>query len=966
MQLFRPFTATVVLALATLAFAAPVPAPQNLASSGRPPAARTTPLERYYFKEPLPLVLDTEHVGVRAPAGIDPARLPSALDPAGIEELAAAGWRLIRLREPVTPESIDALLEQLAAAPDFDFVSPVFRDEFGPHLVTPQILIRFESSIERTNAELVLENAVPGAVFEVDWAGMSGAYRVQTSERNGLKLLDTANKLARRMDVEFAEPDFLFTARVAAQDPPTDPMFAFSWSLYSPGTLIFDTDFDIGILGAWAVTQGDPGVRVLVLDAGIEPDHPDLNQDPGEDFTGEGTGGAPGNTCDNHGTIVAGCISAFADNGLGSAGVAPQCKVVSARVLVHSCDAYEVQPSWVVDALHWGITHGIRITNTSFLMDESSALSAKYQSTHDQGVVHFAASGNGGVSQVEYPAKAPGVIAIGATSFDGHRAWISNYGANLDFVAPGDLIRTTDRSGINGWSLTGDYVIAPGTSLASAIAAGVAALLRSVDPSLTPAEIEQILKSSARDLESAGWDQFTGWGMIRADRALAALAGLAGPEEFHTCDSPSFSARGHSMVFASYSPDLVPGDTNGKRDVFVRSIPTVSGDTMAGTVGPATGGSPGVPASVGSGDLSVGTHLAGIVGLVSVSSSGLQGDNDSRHPSVSADGRYIAFESWAANLVDRDNNLCRDVFVRDVLLGTTERVSVSSGGIEADGESKGAMISADGRYVAFASNATNLDPAASSGVSQVYLHDMWTGTTTLLSKTSEGVAGNKESLAPSISGNGQRVAFVTLADNLVDSNGWPNVLLADLPTATLTLVNVDSSGQSAPGMSSGPVISRDGNRIAFTTESALAPGDTNGLFDVYVRNLVGWTTLAGSADAGGAFGSRESHAGALSRNGRFLVFTSAAWSFDPGDTNEHVDVFRKDLVNGAVVRVSVGAFGQQATAGCGHPCISPDGFLVGFTSRDDALTPGDEFDGAADVYLRNVPEGTTELLTPGS
>src|SRR5262249_37581048 len=152
---------------------------------------------------------------------------------------------------------------------------------------------------------------------------------------------------------------------------------------------------------AWRATMGDPAVKVLIIDVGVDPAHPELNQDPGEDFTGQGSGGAPVNPCDNHGTWVAGCVSGIAGNARGTTGVAPLCKSVSARTFISNPDCgggWSAQYSWTVDALAWAVSRGIRITNNSNIYGStSSAINAKYQETRDQdGVIHFVAAGNDG------------------------------------------------------------------------------------------------------------------------------------------------------------------------------------------------------------------------------------------------------------------------------------------------------------------------------------------------------------------------------------------------------------------------------------------------------------------------------------------------------------------------------------------------------------------------------------------
>src|SRR5262249_8238714 len=150
-------------------------------------------------------------------------------------------------------------------------------------------------------------------------------------------------------------------------------------------------------------------------------------------------------------------------------------------------------------------------------------------------------------------------------------------------------------------------------------------------------------------------------------------------------------------------------------------------------------------------------------------------------------------------------------------------------------------------------------------------------------------------------------------------------------------------------VSYGPFLSRDGTRVAFTSFDALAPGDTNGVFDAYVRDLVTGTTIGTGTFPDGSFASRDTVVRALSADGRFVAFTSADPGLVPGGTANWVDVFRKDLSTGAVELISVGMTGFPAAGGCGHPWISPDGDLVGFTSRDDSLAPGDVPDGFSDV-----------------
>src|SRR5260221_2148307 len=203
--------------------------------------------------------------------------------------------------------------------------------------------------------------------------------------------------------------------------------------------------------------------------------------------------------------------------------------------------------------------------------------------------------------------------------------------------------------------------------------------------------------------------------------------------------SAGVSSDGRFVAFVSLATNLVPGDTNGKADVFVRD------------------------------------RLTGTTERVSVDSSGAEGDehSGSSGAGISADGRFVVFDSLADNLVPADTNAIYDIFVRDRLNGTTERVSVATGGAEGDNFSVYPSISADGRWVSFLSSATNLVPGDVNGFGDIFVHDRQSGTTSLVSVDSNGAQANHASFSSSISGDGRYVAFVSWASNLgpVDSNG---------------------------------------------------------------------------------------------------------------------------------------------------------------------------------------------------
>jgi hypothetical protein len=214
--------------------------------------------------------------------------------------------------------------------------------------------------------------------------------------------------------------------------------------------------------------------------------------------------------------------------------------------------------------------------------------------------------------------------------------------------------------------------------------------------------------------------------------------------------------------------------------------------------------------------------------LISVATDGTQGNHLSESPSVSADGRFVAFESLASNLVAGDTNESRDIFVRDRVAQVTTRVSVTSGGEERTGHSRLPKITANGRWVVFQSKAalvaddTNTCVFVGPGCDDIYLHDRQSGTTTRLSVTSGGAQGDDHSRAPTISADGRYVAFTSLASNLVvgDSNGASDVFLRDRETNTTIRVSLSPDGGQNPGASTAAMLSADGRVITF---SGVAP-----------------------------------------------------------------------------------------------------------------------------------------------
>ena len=397
-----------------------------------------------------------------------------------------------------------------------------------------------------------------------------------------------------------------------------------------------------------------------------------------------------------------------------------------------------------------------------------------------------------------------------------------------------------------------------------------------------------------------------------------------------TSRRPTVSADGRFVAFESGASNLVPGDaTSGTTDVFVKNLAT------------------------------------GSLTLVSTTSGGTQGNSSSQRPSISADGRYVAFRSWASNLVAGDTNGHTDIFRKDLLTGAIERVSTAANGAQAIGSSEAASISADGRYVAFASSASNLVPGDTNGWTDIFVKDMSTGAITRVDTSASGSESNSGSFDPSISGDGQYVAFETDASNLVpgDSNGQYDIFVKHLASGAITRVSQSGTGAQSNSFSMDPTISADGQTIAFYSfASNLVPGDTNGLGDVFVANLSTGGLIRASVTADGVQSAGNSQAPDISDDGRFVAFRSTADDLVPEDSNGTGDIFVKDLATGTVTRATTKEDGTQSTSNATEPSINGDGSIVAFRTGDSNLTAQDA-NSRDDILVKDLSTGIVALAS---
>ncbi|MCC6630409.1 MAG: PD40 domain-containing protein [Chloroflexi bacterium] len=361
-----------------------------------------------------------------------------------------------------------------------------------------------------------------------------------------------------------------------------------------------------------------------------------------------------------------------------------------------------------------------------------------------------------------------------------------------------------------------------------------------------------------------------------------------------------------------------------------------------------------------------GAAAPGATTRVSVGAAGGQANRNSLAPAISADSRVVAFVSHATNLVAGDTNEVEDVFVHDRQAGTTTRVSVASGGTQANGPSGTPAVSSDGRYVAFASLASNLVAGDTNGVVDIFVHDRQVGTTARVSVSGAGAQANDASATPAISGDGQVIAFVSGATNLIisDTNRSDDVFVHDLQTSATTRVSVATGEAQANDASVfTPALSADGRVVAFVSYATnLVAGDTNEIEDVFVHDRQAGTTGRVSIANGGAQanGGVTTDRLGLSADGRMVVFASAATNLVGGDTNEAADIFVHDRQAGTTARASVAGGGAQANADSLDPVISADGAWVGFRSYAANLSgAADSGRRAADIFLRHLASGAT-------
>jgi Tol biopolymer transport system component len=341
---------------------------------------------------------------------------------------------------------------------------------------------------------------------------------------------------------------------------------------------------------------------------------------------------------------------------------------------------------------------------------------------------------------------------------------------------------------------------------------------------------------------------------------------------------------------------------------------------------------------------------------VSVGAGGAQANNSSEVEGISANGRLVLFESNASNLVPGDTNSRGDVFLRDRQTGTTERVSVRQGGGQIGGVSFAAGMSADGRFIGFATKVANVVPGDTNGQNDMFVLDRQTGSVARVSLGQGGAQANALSIGIGLSGDGRFALFDSFATNLVSgpASGFEDAFVRDRQTGTTRRVCVSTQGSLANARCFGESLSADGRYVGFSTPASnMVPGDTLDTFDPFVRDLQTGTTEIVNVSTAGIRGNGESSSPELSADGRYVAFSSSATNLVPGDTNGRGDTFVRDRQTGITRRVGLGPAGAQPSEGSGSESISANGRFVSFNSDSLDLVTGDT-NGNVDVFVRNL------------
>lgn len=384
------------------------------------------------------------------------------------------------------------------------------------------------------------------------------------------------------------------------------------------------------------------------------------------------------------------------------------------------------------------------------------------------------------------------------------------------------------------------------------------------------------------------------------------------------------SDDGNRIVFASKASNLVLGDTNEKIDIFVRDFSTNQ------------------------------------TWLVSSSTSGVQSNGDNSDFTISGNGRFVAFVSQGTNLIDGRESVAGAVYVKDLLLGSL--YLASSPNIISDSQpGSRPSLNYDGRYISFQSNSDSIAPGDNNGASDIFVRDVQTGVSYIVSTSSQSQLGSGSSFDAQLSDNGESIVFASSAENLVssDTNQQTDIFIKHLLTGTIEIVSTDSSGNASDGWSESPSVSADGRFVAFKSFAKnLSPADTQNFSDVYLKDMQTGSLKLVSSNSNGIVGDYFSSSPMISSNGRYVVFASGAGNLADNDFNSSTDIFVKDIQTGSVSRVSSA---QSLYVGSDSvPSITAAGNFVAFGTAESLVAIDRR---GNDTYRRNMLTGSYAIAT---
>ncbi|MEK6749872.1 MAG: putative Ig domain-containing protein [Pseudomonadota bacterium] len=349
-----------------------------------------------------------------------------------------------------------------------------------------------------------------------------------------------------------------------------------------------------------------------------------------------------------------------------------------------------------------------------------------------------------------------------------------------------------------------------------------------------------------------------------------------------------------------------------------------------------------------------------LVTRVSVDGSGVQGNAASDETVISANGRYVIYSSTASNLVSGDTNGFRDIFMYDRRNNSLKKITHNLSGGATDGNSSDVAVSGDGHFVVFASDATQLVASDANALRDIFVYDRDTDSYEKISNGVGGVAANGNSYWPSISNDGRYVAFVSEANNLVsgDTNAARDAFVFDRNTGVMK--RIGSLGGQNNGASGHVAVSGDGQYVVFESDATnLVSSDSNGVTDVFLYNNTTGAVKLISRAIGGAYGNAKSSSAAIDSSGRYAAFVSSATNLVTGDTNSKDDIFIYDIAKNALSRVSTTSAGTEANGNSASPKISKNGKFVVFTSDATNLVTGDT-NATTDIFVKDISTATTE------